>query len=510
MGPSETRTTQPEDDEMRIGDLMAKTGVKFGTSGARGRVEDMTDLVCYAYAQGFVRYLLASAAIDKGSAVGLAGDFRASSSRILAACAKAVSDNGCQARYLGRIPTPALASYGIARGWPTMMVTGSHIPDDRNGIKFNLAAGEILKQDEDGIKAQQIDLPTGLFNESGCFVDPSLAALPAEDASALEHYVSRYLDFFPQDWLYGARVGIYEHSSVARDALYRVLTGLGADVERLGFSETFLPVDTEAIRGEDVALAKDWTADGRFDALVSTDGDGDRPLISDEHGNWLRGDIAGVLCAKALGAEGVVTPISSNTVLERSGWFDEIVRTRIGSPYVIAGMQALSARGVTPVVGYEANGGFLTNSEIRLFGRRLPALPTRDAVIVAVALIGSAREKGKPVSALSASLPNRFTYSDRLKRFPSELSTERLSAFRSGDEEADREALNATFGREFCEVTKVDHTDGIRMTLVNGDVLHLRPSGNAPELRAYTESDTAERAQELNARCLAVLDGWRS
>jgi phosphomannomutase len=469
----------------------------------------MTDLVCYAYAQGFVRYLLANAAVDKGSAIGLAGDFRASTSRILAACAKAVSDCGCQARYLGRIPTPALASYGIAQGWPTMMVTGSHIPDDRNGIKFNLAAGEILKQDEEGIKGQSVDLPTGLFNDSGSFVDASLAPLPSEDVSALEHYVSRYLDFFPPDWLRGARVGIYEHSSVARDALYRVLTGLGAEVERLGFSETFLPVDTEAIRGEDIALAREWTADGRFDALVSTDGDGDRPLISDERGNWLRGDVAGVLCANVLGANGVVTPVSSNTVLERSGWFSEIVRTRIGSPYVIAGMQALSARGVTPVVGYEANGGFLTESEIRLYGRRLPALPTRDAVIVAVALIGRARETGKPVSALSASLPNRYTFSDRLKGFPSELSAKRLGAFCSGDEEADRAALDAAFGREFGEVAYVDHTDGIRMTLVNGDVLHLRASGNAPELRAYTESDTAERAQELNARCLAVLDGWR-
>ncbi|MCB0384946.1 MAG: hypothetical protein KDD43_06105, partial [Bdellovibrionales bacterium] len=30
----------------------------------------------------------------------------------------------------------------------TIMVTGSHIPDDRNGIKFNLSDGEILKHDE--------------------------------------------------------------------------------------------------------------------------------------------------------------------------------------------------------------------------------------------------------------------------------------------------------------------------------------------------------------------------
>jgi phosphomannomutase len=494
---------------MRIGDLMAESGVKFGTSGARGRVEDMTDRVCYAYARGFLGHLVATGAMTTASAIGLAGDFRDSTPRIIGACAKAIADSGCRARYLGRIPTPALAAYGIDQAWPTMMVTGSHIPDDRNGIKFNLPSGEILKEDEDGIRAQQIEIPDRLFDASGGFRDPEHGQVPPEEAHALEHYVARYLEFFPSDWLAGQRVGLYEHSSVARDALFRVLTGLGAEVERLGFSETFLPVDTEAIRAEDVALARDWARDGRFDALVSTDGDGDRPLVGDERGEWLRGDIAGVLCARALGAAAVVTPISSNTALERSGWFREVVRTRIGSPYVIAGMQTLSARGLSPVVGFEANGGFLTDSAIERDGRILPALPTRDAVIVAVTLIGTAAAARQPLSALARSLPLRFTDSDRLKDFPSELSAERLAAFQSGDPEADRAALDAAFGAEVGPVIAVDHTDGIRMILAEGDILHLRPSGNAPELRVYSEADSAERARELNRRGLAILERWR-
>lgn len=494
---------------MQIGDLMAESGVKFGTSGARGRVENMTDLVCYAYAQGFLRYLLGTGALAAGADVGLAGDFRASTSRILGACAKAITDAGCRPQYLGRIPTPALAAYGIAQGWPTMMVTGSHIPDDRNGIKFNLPTGEILKQDEEGIRAQPIQLPDDLFNAADAFTDASHSALPSEQSAALEHYVARYLGFFPADWLAGQRVGLYEHSSVARDALFRVLTGLGAEVERLGFSETFLPVDTEAIRAEDIALARDWTADGRLSALVSTDGDGDRPLVGDEHGEWLRGDIAGILCAQALGAAAVVTPVSSNTALEASGWFRETLRTRIGSPYVIAGMRALSARGLAPVVGYEANGGFLTDSDIEHDGRILPALPTRDAVIVAVTLIGAARAKQQPLSALAQSMPQRFTYSDRLKDFPTTLSEERFAAFRTGDRAADRAALNQVFSAEFAPVAEVDTTDGIRMTLATGEILHLRPSGNAPELRAYTEADSAERARDLNQRCLTILERWR-
>jgi hypothetical protein len=41
----------------------------------------------------------------------------------------------------GFIPSPAVALYGITREIPSIMVTGSHIPDDRNGIKFNQCNG---------------------------------------------------------------------------------------------------------------------------------------------------------------------------------------------------------------------------------------------------------------------------------------------------------------------------------------------------------------------------------
>ena len=41
-----------------------------------------------------------------------------------------------------------------------------------------------------------------------------------------------------------------------------------------------------------------------------------------------------------------------------------------------------------------------------------------------------------------------------------------------------------------------------RMTFANGDIVHLRPSGNAPELRCYAESESVERATELCQGCL--------
>lgn len=50
---------------------------------------------------------------------------------------------------------------------------------------------------------------------------------------------------------------------------------------------------------------------------------------------------------------------------------------------------------------------------------------------------------------------------------------------------------------ETLEVVSIDETDGLRMTLSNGDIVHLRPSGNAPELRVYSESDDQVQSVSL-------------
>ena len=49
----------------------------------------------------------------------------------------------------------------------------------------------------------------------------------------------------------------------------------------------------------------------------------------------------------------------------------------------------------------------------------------------------------------------------------------------------------------------------MRMYFANGETIHLRPSGNAPEFRCYTESGSEERAEELLAKTLAAMAGFR-
>ncbi len=490
------------DASTTVAQLMAESGVAFGTSGARGLVTAMTDRVCYGYTAGFLGYLAEQGEFAPGRAVALAGDLRPSSPRILAACAQAVRDLGGEVVFCGYVPTPALALYAFGQAIPSLMVTGSHIPDDRNGIKFYRSHGEVLKRDEAGMSRQQVQFPAGAFAADGALVSPAPLP-PVTDVEPA--YLQRYVGYFGSGALAGLKLGVYQHSAVGRDIVVDILEALGAQVVALGRSAKFIPVDTEAVRDEDIALARQWAREYALDGIASTDGDSDRPLLSDHHGEWLRGDVLGVLCARALGADSVVTPVSSNTVLEASGAFAATARTRIGSPYVIAEMLEQTAQKRSRVCGYEANGGFLLGSDIADVDHPLSALPTRDAVLPIVAVLAAARP-GCVADAVAA-LPPRVTFSERIQNFPTADSAALLRWLDQGDAAEQLGRMTHYFGALAGEAERIDRTDGLRVTYAGGDIIHLRPSGNAPELRCYTEATSGARAQALNRGALAVVQG---
>ncbi len=327
-----------------LNDWVASSGVQFGTSGARGMVSAMTPDVCYAYTQAFLR------AVASGAAeVVLGHDLRPSSPALAASCIQAVTDSGLNVLFVGALPTPAVAYYASTRKAPAIIITGSHIPFDRNGIKFYRANGEISKADEQAMLASVVDVPSNLQPQP----------LPVFDAEAWVAYVQRYVSFFGEGALRGMRVGVYEHSSVARDLIRGVLEALGANVLSLGRADT------------------------------------------------------------------------------------------------------------------------------------------RDAVLPMLALLSMARTRGCKLSELSLGLPNRFTASDRLQNFPTRDSRVLLGRLL-----AEPAAASELFAPQSRAVVATDTTDGLRMTFTNGDFVHLRPSGNAPELRCYAESESVERATELCQGCL--------
>ncbi|HIF9248497.1 TPA: phosphomannomutase [Photobacterium damselae] len=455
--------------------VIKESGILFGTSGARGLVEQFTSDVCAAFTHAFISSLQNQFDFSQ---VAIAVDNRPSSPAMAQACAKAVQQLGLEVVYYGVVPTPALAYVSMQNNIPCIMVTGSHIPFDRNGLKFYRPDGEINKADEQAILNAMVEFE----------VITDLPVLTASDKAASE-YIERYTSLFDSQMLAGKRIGIYEHSSAGRELYAPMFEALGAEVVALERSDEFVPIDTEAVSEADKQKAKQWSKEYNLDFIFSTDGDGDRPLVADENGNWLRGDILGLLCADAMNIKALAVPVSCNTAIESCERFNHVTRTKIGSPYVIAEFDEL-AKKYNSVAGFEANGGFLLGSDTSVNNKEIKALPTRDAVLPALMLLGLAKEK--PIYELVSSLPQRFTHSDRIQNFATEKS---LNILARAKEDPFSFLQKLMFND--VNVESIDTTDGLRIVLASGNVIHFRPSGNAPELRCYAESATIEHANDL-------------
>ena len=463
--------------------VIAQSGVVFGTSGARGLVSQFTPDVCAAFAVAFIAGMKRNFSFKT---IAIAIDNRPSSYAIAQACASALKQLNLNVIYYGVVPTPALAYVAQEDNIPAIMVTGSHIPFDRNGLKFYRPNGEISKADEQVIIKAQVEF--------------TALAEPAEltvSNRAADKYITRYTSLFTTPFLTGKRIGIYEHSSAGRDLYYRIFEALGAEVIALERTEYFVPIDTEAVSEQDKQKAIHWAKAYDLDTVFSTDGDGDRPLMSDENGNWLRGDILGLICADVLNIEALAVPVSCNTAIESSKKFKYVKRTKIGSPYVIAEFLTL-AKEFTSVAGFEANGGFLLGSELQINDKTLKALPTRDAMLPAIMLLFAASEG--LISTLIDALPKRYTHSDRVQNFATEKSKKIIA---QGKQEPQK--LLVQLGFVNTKIKNIDETDGLRITFADNCIVHLRPSGNAPELRCYAESEYYSQACECVTTCLSNI-----
>lgn len=539
----------------------APTMLRFGTSGLRGLVDDMTDLEVYINTTGFLKYIQHHRMVKNGDFICLAGDLRPSTESILRAVATAVRNAGFKVRYFGRIPTPAMTFVATQDQQASVMVTGSHIPFDRNGIKFNKPTGEVLKSDESGILSQvqlsrqaQYSLPKSksLFEDSGLFKTDVANELPDIEHQAAESYLQRYKNFFPAGYLTGRHLMVYQHSAVGRDLLVELLESFGAKVTTVGRSETFVPIDTEDISSDTLnklqAYLEKRPKDSQpIDSLISTDGDSDRPLVCGISGGvkigFINGDLLGLLVADFLEADNFVVPISTNDAVdlhcEPKGI--KLHKTKIGSPHVISTMQLLLGRGEQMVVGWEANGGFLVGSNLERNSCKLSSLMTRDAFLPILTILYSSVERQVSLLNLSQSVPMRFGKAGLIDNFPKKSSLSILKIWKPlikgildwnivnneihlhlEDNKSrlanSEECLAITcltqkaylfFSRDkgYAPLQGINYIDGVRLRFRNGDIAHIRPSGNAPQLRFYAVASSQSRANLMVAHAIMENGG---
>ena len=524
---------------------MKGKALRFGTSGLRGLVTEMTDYEVYLNSRAFFSFL----ELNQGP-LALAEDLRErcsqtgmeSSPRIARAVLQAARDAGFSPVHCGKIPTPALASYALNREIPAVMITGSHIPGDRNGVKFYKSDGEVLKSDEEAImkavERWRADAEiNALFDAEGAFV-----VAPEKlrfNHTARDEYKARYASLFDEKPLKGQIIVLYEHTAVGRELTREIFEALGAEIIPVGRSDKFVPIDTEDISAAQEKEYRSLVKKHQADALISTDGDGDRPLLIDERGAFHRGDVLGALTTQILfffngGPQSSVSiPISCSDAVDRFlvdklGRALHLKKTRIGSPYVIEAMQH-APQSCPLVVGWEANGGYLTHSQLKLGTGSLSALPTRDAMLPLIAVLSYAAKQKATLSSLFAQLPKRYTRAGLLDEIPPEQSqalvkyispktpgVQRITNWSSLsatdaqgqaipiDEDflADWKETQARIAEVFAPLRpavlfELNALDGLRLYFDNNDILHLRASGNAPQLRLYCVTDSQERADGI-------------
>jgi hypothetical protein len=113
----------------RLETLAEASGVRFGTSGVRRHVADLTNGVCRACTKSFLRLLEGAT-----SQVLIGRDLRPSIPGIVRVCAGEAMRHGLTPVNEGILLTPALPLAAQSRGVPAIMITGSHISFDRKGI----------------------------------------------------------------------------------------------------------------------------------------------------------------------------------------------------------------------------------------------------------------------------------------------------------------------------------------------------------------------------------------
>jgi phosphomannomutase len=460
--------------------MINTNSLAFGTSGIRGLVTSFTEEECYAFIAAFLESFK-----DRGfGRILIAGDLRESTGPIVSMLIRSLNRLGMEVLDGGLVPTPALAWACSVHGIPGVMVTGSHIPADRNGLKFYLPEGEVLKSHEESILSNYKKIKfEKTFHKS---LDSGLKSVQSIDIAS--NFVDRYLNSKMGQDLNGIKIGFYAHSSVARDLYPKILRKFGAEVFVFGRSEQFIPVDTEAV--ERVSFLKQTLIENDLDLIFSTDGDADRPLVISDQGGVVPGELLGLLASKYLGIDTIVFPVSCSSAIVSSGLMKECVITKIGSPYVLGKMlEMIETSDTVKIAGFEANGGFLLGTEVM----GLKPLMTRDSLLPLLSLLFSVKAEKAKVSELLLPFSKIVNHSGLIRDFPKEKSDQVLRDFKRDLENEGDSGKWSGYGG----VKAINELDGIRVQFKNGWIVHLRPSGNAPEFRMYVEADSGENAVEL-------------
>jgi phosphoglucosamine mutase len=345
----------------------------------------------------------------------------------------------------GVLPTPAVALLAEHLG---VVVSASHNPPEYNGVKLFLDGGKLVDEQEEEIEA--------LFDASG----PGGGSIErAEDAR--ERYVAHVVDAFGTD-LFGLRIGVDCANGAFSDIAPAVFERCGAEVHAIGVTPDGSNIN-DHVGATDLGALRGLVVTAGLDLGVAFDGDGDRMLAVDEHGEPVDGDQIIAVLALHLGVDVVAVTVMTNlgfhALMAEHGV--KVVTTPVGDRHVLEVLAREGGR-----LGGEQSGHVIW----------LDGHVTGDGLVAGL--------------LLSRAIRGRRTLSEAagvLFRYPQVLRSVRVRTRELPAEVASMvESVNAELGER-------------------GRVL-VRPSGTEPVFRILVEAESAEDAEKLCASIAALVE----
>jgi phosphomannomutase len=528
-----------EDAIADLGDRFAGR-LAFGTAGLRGELgagsNRMNRVLVAQAAAGLAAYVLEKAGADVSApgaavapAVVVGYDGRRNSQIFAHDSAELFAGAGLRAILLPRLlPTPVLAfavrHLGAAAG---VMVTASHNPPNDNGYKVYLGGAEqgsqIVPPADAEIAAhiQQIAdagdiaaLPRSLGFEVApeslvdAYIEETAAVAPApEGAEGLR-------------WVYTAMhgVGWETFSRILETAGYPAPEPVAAQLEPDGAFPTVAFPNPEEPGAMDLAFETARAADA--DLIIANDPDADRLAVAvpdpDAEGGWRRlsgnqiGLLLGWRAARRAKESGAIDGASLACSLVSSPGLQTIAEHYgLGFHATLTGFKWIS-RAPGLVYGFEEALGYLVNPE---------TVRDKDGISAAVAMLGmvaEARGRGASLHDLMREFDETFGYfaSDQISVRVDDLSEigRIMSALREQHPSSVGDVGVDHIDDLLQGVDDLPPGDVLRLWLVDGSRLIVRPSGTEPKLKLYLDvrgdsaDDAAARIGALNAGARALLD----
>lgn len=448
----------------------------FGTDGVRGtaNIEPVTAETALklgrAAAHVFAQMSVLAGRSGGRTTIVIGKDTRLSGYMLENALAAGVMSLGADVLLIGPLPTPGVAYITRSlRADAGIVLSASHNPYEDNGIKFFRPDGYKL---DDEIEQRIEHL---VFSGEIESIRPTAGKIGR--ATRIDDALGRYVEFAKQSFprgrtLDGMRVAV----DVANGAAYKstpcILRELGADIIVAHNTPNGRNINREcgSTHPEEIQrIVKETKAQ----VGISHDGDADRVLLCDEHGEVVDGDeimaIAAIDYLKrgCLAQNTLVATVMSNfgldeTLQKHSG---RVLRTKVGDRYVIEAMMKEELN-----VGGEQSGHMI----FRDFST------TGDGIVSALQILRIMAETGKPLSELKACLA-KYPQAQRNLKVREKKPLESLPTVTKLVEETEKELAGA--GRVLLRYSGTEPKIRLLIEGRDGDRINLQADRIAGEIQ---------------------------